>query len=35
VTFAVIAFTIAYARYMISRLTAMRQREEAATGMQA
>jgi len=35
VTFAVIAFTIAYARRMISRLMAMRQREEASTGMQA
>jgi hypothetical protein len=35
VTFAVIAFTIAYARRMISRLTAMRQREETSTGMQA
>ncbi len=35
VTFAVIAFTIAYARHMISRLTAMRQREEASTSIQA
>jgi hypothetical protein len=35
VTFAVIAFTIAYARRMISRATATKQREEASTSMQA
>jgi hypothetical protein len=35
VLFAVIAFTLAYARRVISRIAAMRPREEASTGMQA